>query len=206
MDILYPIYRCVTMLLLLGAAVHADTGLVDYIPTQPDMRWAYHIEAGSTWQVVRVTLPGYQVVPAGSEAEVVLSGPSGWTRPGEPRLPVLPVVFEVADGMVVTIDVDEGDPVVQSVGRLRPRDRMESIPVDGLTDQEVTVAEPSPEIYGQSAWWPDKLVDQREAKGRGRRFIRLGVIPFRYHPEEGNLAFYSNLTVLVTFTQKESVP
>lgn len=194
------------MLFLWTAAAHADSAPASYLATQPDMRWAYHIEEASLRQVVRVTLPGYEVVRVGSEAEVVLSGPSGWTRPGEPRLPVLPVVFEVADGLAVSIDVDEGEPTVQPVGLLRPTGQMESIPVDGLSDQVVTAAEPSPAIYGESAWWPSSLVEQREAKGQGRRFVRLGVTPFRYHPEEGNLAFYSNLTVSVSFTPKESMP
>jgi hypothetical protein len=174
--------------------------------TQPDMRWAYAVIEEPGLCRIQVTLPGYRVDPVGSEVEISVGGPSGWTRPGEPRLPVLPVVFEVAEGLAVNIDVDEGEPTVQPVGRLRPTGRMESIPVDGLSDQVVTVAEPSPAIYGQSAWWPSSLVEQREAKGQGRRFVRLGVTPFRYHPEEGNLAFYSNLTVSVSFTPKESMP
>lgn len=174
--------------------------------TQPDMRWAYAVEQGTAWCVVKVTLPGYEVVTVGAEAEVAVAGPSGWTRPGEPRLPVLPVVFEVAEDLVVTIDVEEGEPVLQPVGRLRPAGRMESIPVDGLTEQVVTVAKPSPEIYGNPAWWPTSLVDQREAKGQGRRFVRLGVTPFRYHPVDGTLAFYSNLTVSLSFTPKVNAP
>ncbi|HMO04306.1 MAG TPA: C25 family peptidase propeptide domain-containing protein [Kiritimatiellia bacterium] len=206
MGLLPPCCRYLSVLLLPTLVAWADSPSYAYLATQPDMRWAYTLEQAPESCTIRVTLPGYRVEQVGSEAEIAIGGPSGWTRPGEPRLPVLPVVFDVAEGVDLTVTVQEGEPTLQAVGNVRPATRLESVPVDGLTEQVVTVARPSPNIYGNASWWPAALVDQREAKGQGRRFVRFGITPFRYHPVEGNLAFYSNLTVSVTFTPEAGAP
>jgi len=180
-------------------AVSGDGSFYTYVATQPTMEWAYRVTADPTSCVLDVTAPSYGIEKNAGSVNLTLPAVSAWTRPGEPRLPVFPAVFELADGIQYQVEVEPGDAGKKQIGYLDP------VPTFGNvseTDDEGRVAEyllPDPAIYRSDAYWPEKLYSIDEAKGGGKRYLRVGLQPFQYNAWNQVLKYHSNLQVKISF-------
>jgi hypothetical protein len=175
----------------------ADGPLYRLIDTQPSMAWALSVRPESDGFTVQLNLPAPDLVTGEAGVEVRPGGPSAWPDPGQPQLPVFPVLIELADGLTYELAAEPGGVEEIPVGPIRAVTRYQAAgSVDQLYDvQELTERDPA--IYTTDAFWPDAWVETREAKGMGRRYLRIAVMPYRYHALQGLLHHAPALSVRV---------
>ena len=85
----------------------------------------------------------------------------------------------------------------------REPDRLARWEKDGLYHRIVERRRPDAAIYSTDAFWPSAMYEINEAKGGGQRYVRIGLMPFQYHPLSQTLRYYPDLTVTVRFSEPE---
>ena len=53
-------------------------------------------------------------------------------------------------------------------------------------------------VYDRNAYWPDAIVRLEEARGAGRRFLRVEIFPIQYNPVRGRLRVHRGLSVVLS--------
>ncbi len=172
-----------------------------YFITSPDMRWAYQVNEMSTGVVIKISSPGYEVVTSEQGVRLEVAGASAWTKVGEPRLPVFPAVFQLAAKAVYHVEVIPGEFREEAVTNLLPLSSFQSRSMDDSTSQMVETMVPDAAIYQADAFWPESFYTVDEAKGRGQRYLRIGIQPFKYNPVSGKLRFHPDLEIKVYVTE-----
>jgi len=191
----------VHVVLLVVTCVVAQAAPYAYVPLQPDMRWAYAIEGDDQSCSVTLSHPTFDVISEGTGVVMQLSGTTAWTQPGQPRLPVFPVLFQLDESVSFTIEVQPGEFYDQIVGELLPETGPFSVSENDETTRLVKRGLPDPEIYLADSYWPTTYYEVNEAKGGGRRYLRIGLTPFHYHPLTRSLRSYPELKIVVRFSE-----
>lgn len=118
-------------------------------------------------------------------------------------MPVFVALFELQDGAGYSINVEPGDPLDSEIGHLEPEPTVRSISTDDNVYEVVTEKIGATSIYEQDAFWPASYYTVDEAKGAGRRYLRIGIHAFRYNPVSQILRQYPDVRLVVHFTPKE---
>lgn len=174
-----------------------------YVGLEPDMQWAYSVQMEEAACHVWLSGPSYEVVAADGGFLLALPGTTAWTQPGQPRLPVFPAVFQIDDSVRFSIEVDPGEFRELPVGYLLPEAERVSVSDDDTQSRLVDRRQPDAAIYSANAFWPSAMYESNEAKGGGQRYLRIGLIPFQYHPLTKTLRYYPDLTITVRFAEPE---
>jgi hypothetical protein len=176
-----------------------------YVTLQPDMRWAYAIRNDDDSCHVQLTGPAFEVVTTEGGRQLTLPGTTAWTQPGQPRLPVFPAVFQLDASARFTIEVTTGEfREISLDGILLPEPHQFSVSDDDTRSRVVERHQPDAALYAADAFWPSAMYEINEAKGGGQRYLRIGLIPFQYHPLTQTLRYYPDLTVTVRFSEPEA--
>jgi hypothetical protein len=180
--------------------------LYSFVDTTPSMRWALDLAVNPTNCIISMLAPSYTLEKKGGSVSMSLRSATAWTRSGEPRLPVFPVVLEVSDDTTYQISVETGDAGKRMIGYLDPVPTAGNVSESDDVGRVVEYLIPDSNIYRQNAYWPPQLYSVDEAKGGGKRFLRIGVQPFQYNSWSQTLRFYSNLQVRVSFSRVDPQP
>jgi hypothetical protein len=171
------------------------------------MLMAAPMAAAEEESTLRVTIPAgdYQIVEDGQGQRISLEGFGSLLIPGKPHLPSK--IFAVAvppDAQVVGVSF-ETDEVVALPGTFNitpaPLPR-----VIGKEDPAVSAREQQryernyKAVYGADDPYPAAPVEfVRTARYRKYNLVDVRVTPFSYRPSSGQLTFYPNLTVVVSY-------
>jgi hypothetical protein len=180
-----------------GAALQA-------LDASPSMSWAYDRREAN--QSVIITMRDLPFTLEEGEGGAMLSveGPVAWPAYGHPRLPIIVLLFE--------IPVDESYSVrwsgVESEDRPVPGLAPVATPGvhsvgDGVYRTVMTLSR-NAVVYGKDAFWPEVIVRQETARGGGRRYMRVEIFPFQYHPVLGVLRLHRGLKVVLTKVESKS--
>lgn len=191
---------CMTCFVWVCAGVAVSDAALKCRDAVPSMGWAY--DRQETDESVIITVRDFKLKIRESEngALILVDGPVAWPAYGKPRLPVVVIVFEVPATENYAISWSETSntelpvptlasvptPVVHSVSDGVHRTAMDSLR-DGV-------------VYGTGAYWPERIVRQEEARGAGRRFMRVEISPFQYQPLIGLVRLHQGLKVVLTKT------
>ena len=186
-----------------GFSVPVMAAPFSYVVLEPDMQWAYTIRKETKACDIRLSGPTFDVVAVDEGVRLELPGTTAWTQPGQPRLPVFPAVFQVDPAVIVSIEVVPGDFREIPVGDLLPETERVSVSDDDSSSRIVERRLPDATIYMADAFWPSAMYEINEAKGGGQRYVRIGLMPFQYHPLSQTLRYYPDLTVTVRFSEPE---
>lgn len=167
------------------------------------MEWAVSVQTGPDAVVLACRAPEVRVDTNGG-VRLALGGVSAWTEPGQPRLPVFAFVLEVNDNVMWSIDVEPGAFHDQAIGWLHPMPSLVSVSESDEVSRMTEIEQPDPAVYELDTFWPGQWHGVDEAKGGGRRFLRVALHPWHYQPRQQTLRTYSNLMVTVRFRAGEA--
>jgi len=168
------------MLLILAAPSYADQVILTYEFSQPQI------------ESILLQREAYD--------RVVMPGLANCGKAGQPALPAAPARILLPPGSEVTgIEIIPGSREVvaeklriEPVGRQIPLSRMGKTPV---------ATEPDPAVYSSDAPFPaESFYSVGTQAFRGYRILTLRLQPVVYRPVSGELAWYSQYTVVVTTT------
>jgi len=180
-----------------------SAGLYRYIQSQPAMNWAFSIQEESSSCMISILQPEFELQKKDEGTMMTLPGVSAWTKPGEPRLPVFVALFELEVGAGYSVKVEPGEPRDFDAGYLEPEPTVRSVSTDDNVYEVVTEKTADTAIYQQDVFWPTSYYTVDEAKGAGRRYLRVGIHTFRYNPISQMLRQYPDMRLVINFTAKE---
>jgi len=171
------------------------------VNAEPSMRWAVDATGSDSTCSLTLSRPAYEVQSSESGVTLVLPGACAWPEAGQPRLPVFAVLLEVSDAVSYEITVDPGTPVEETIGLLLPVVTRQSVAYSDRDFQVTEVVQPNPSIYENDAFWPGDFYMSSEARGMGRRYLRIALKGFHYNPVMHVLQYYPDLKVNIQFSE-----
>ncbi len=188
----------------LFASRPAWSAAFSYIPVAPDMRWAYSVIEDPSMCRIQMSGATFDVLQTPDGVSLGLPGTTAWTKPGQPRLPVFPAVFSLGTSVTYTVEVRPGETRTSVIGNLLPESVQVSISDNDASSRVEEQWQPDASIYQTDAFWPEIFYEVDEARGGGERYLRIGVMPFRYNPVSGTLEYFPDLTVTIVFHDPDS--
>lgn len=180
-------------------ALAGDVPYYRYVQTQPEMSWAFSVLENTTECTLSFIEPVYALENTNGGMAVIPSGTTAWTKAGEPKLPVFVALFEVGENIAYSIEVITGEELVKDVGYLEPVPLVTTVSIDDGVYSAIEETKADPTIYSMTSFWPEAYYSTDEAKGAGRRYLRIGMNPFQYNPSTQQLRHYPTMRFVVTF-------
>ena len=186
-----------------ACAVAVSAAALEWRDASPSMSWAYALHENERGVLIDVHDLDVGIAEGEHGAVIEPAGPVAWPAFGKPRLPMIVLLFTVsADATYeVTWSASSFDeqpapllapvltPMVESIDNETSRTGMEP-----LRDEAV---------YTRDAYWPESIVQKTEARGGGRRYLRVEIFPFQYNAAKGLLRTHRGLRVALSRRERE---
>jgi len=169
----------------------------------PSMSWAYARK--ETDQAVIITVRDFKFDFTESEngALIAVAGPVAWPAYGKPSLPIIILLFEVPADENYEVSWNETAIEERPVATLAPVVTPGIHSVSDGVYRTIMTSLRDDIVYEKSAYWPETIVRHDEARGAGRRFMRVEIFPFQYHPVLGLLRMHRGLKVVLSRVERK---
>ena len=170
------------------------------------MAWALDIKQDGDACLISLKPTGFRLETNDHGVVVTVGGDVGWPNSGEPRLPTFPVLFQLREDVDYEILVDAGEAEELHSVHLLPVVSRQSIAFSDTDFHVMEVVAPNTGIYEHDAFWPPSYFDAMEARGMGRRYLRVSLHPFQYNPLSQILRSYPGFKITVNFNKPTAKP
>lgn len=180
--------RTLVLALGLSGVATGPVAALELREATPSMNWAYTVQ--KTEHSIVITLRDFDATGTITTNGLHLdpAGPVAWPAPGKPRLPIVVLLFEVAD--------NEAYEVTWSATSYEEFPRPLLVPV--TAPDLAADAGRDDVVYRQDAYWPATLVHQEEARGAEGRFLRVEIYPLQIQPMRQLLRAQRGFKVVVS--------
>jgi len=183
-----------------SCALAESIQLYRYVQTQPEMNWAFDVQEELSVCTITFLDSGFTLEKSDDHTTITTPGTTAWTKAGEPKLPVFVALMEIGEGVHYSIEVITGDEKLEKVGYLEPVPAVGTVSTGDNEYEIVEEKKADAAIYAKDTFWPETLYSIDEAKGAGRRYLRIGMNTFQYNPATQLLRHYPNMQLVVRFT------
>ena len=187
-----------------ACAMTVSAAALEWRDVSPSMGWAYDFHHAGRGVLIDVHDLDVRIGEHESGVVIEPTGPVAWPDFGEPRLPMIVLLFTVSADEAYEVSWSASSFEDQPVPLLAPV----LTPIVETMDDETSRTGMQPlrdeAVYTRDAFWPESIAQLEEARGAGIRYLRVQISPFQYNAVTGLLRSHRGLRVVLRRVEHES--